>query len=134
MLELRFARYWQLANLSGMFLVLAATLIPAHWLWPDGSLVSWGLSDKWLHGITFAFLAVWFCGQYTKSAYWRVAIGLLAFGVLIELCQQALTYRTADLRDLLANLAGIATGLLIAAVGVGGWSVRVENWLDKRIE
>jgi VanZ family protein len=132
MLDLRFARYWRMASLLGMLLVLAAALIPSNWLWPDTASLRWFLNDKWLHGLTFAFLAVWFCGQYTRASYWRVALGLLAFGVLIEICQQALAYRSADFKDLTANLAGITTGLLIALVGAGGWSLHFENWVYRQ--
>ena len=132
MLELRFGRYWRMASLIGMLLVLVAALVPSQWLWPDSAGLRWFLNDKWLHGITFAFLAVWFCGQYKTSSYWRVAVGLLAFGVLIEVCQQAIAYRSADLKDLLANLAGIASGYLIAAAGAGGWSLHLENWVYKQ--
>lgn len=126
MLELRYSRYWQLASLAGLLLILAATVIPSQWLWSRGTTLG---SDKLLHAMTFAFLAVWFSGQYARASYWRIAAGLLAFGVLIEICQQATTYRTAEGMDLLANLAGIAVGLALAAVGAGGWSVRFENWI-----
>jgi hypothetical protein len=132
MLELRFARYWRMASLIGLLLVLAVTLVPPDWLFLRNAGARWLISDKWLHGITFTLLAIWFCGQYARTAYWRVAVGLLAFGALIEICQQAVTYRSSELNDLLANLAGIATGLLLAALGVGGWSARFENWIERR--
>ena len=134
MLDLRFAAYWRMASVLGMLLILTATLIPAEWLWPADGRYTGLLNDKWLHGITFAFLAVWFCGQYARNAYWRVAVGLLAFGGLIEVCQQAVAYRTADRFDLLANIAGIAAGLLIAVLGAGGWSLRFERWIGLHSE
>lgn len=134
MLPLRYARRWRAASLLLLCVVLVATLIPTAWLWSDRvRLGSWlGNFDKWSHLATFLLLAVWFSGQYRPRSYWRIAIGLLVFGLFIELCQQAVGYRTADTFDVLANLAGIIIGLVVAAAGAGGWSMRVESWLARR--
>lgn len=126
MLDLRFARFWQLASLLGMLLILTAALVPADWLWGDDSALGWHLPDKWLHGMTFAFLTFWFCGQYERAAYWRVVAGLMAFGILIEVCQQAVAYRSAEVLDLTADLAGISVGLLLSLVATGGWCQKFE--------
>ena len=134
MLSLRYAGRWRAAGLMLLILVLAATLMPAVWFVSDRrEFISWLTNiDKWLHGATFLFLAVWFSGQYERRAYWRIAIGLLLFGILIELCQRLVAYRTAEWYDLAADVAGIVIGLAIAAVGVGGWSLRAEGWLAQR--
>jgi VanZ family protein len=87
--------------------------------------------DKWMHGITFAALAIWFSGQYARRSYGWLAIGLLIFGALIEACQSMVTYRTAETADLVADLLGIVAGMMIALTGVGGWSLQVENWLQR---
>ncbi len=109
-------------------IVLVAALLP-----PIGpqSLVS--ISDKLLHGITFAVLALWFSGQYARHSYWRLVTGLLAFGLLIEVTQRMLPYRTAEWMDLLADAAGVAVGMTIALAGSGGWSLRFEESLQNRI-
>ena len=114
-----------------LVLVLAAALAPAVWFMSDRQeFISWFNNiDKWLHGITFMFLALWFSGQYDRRAYWRIAVGLFLFGVLIELCQRMLSYRSAEWYDLWADVAGIVVGLVIAISGLGGWSLRVERWL-----
>lgn len=115
--------------------VLALTIMPAIWLWPDRNQVAqlFGAFDKLAHAIVFALLAVWFAGQYRKASYWRIAIGLLAFGVLIELCQRLVGYRTAEWLDVAADAVGIIIGLSIALGGLGGWALRVESWLvDER--
>ncbi len=37
--------------------------------------------------------------------------------------------RTADVYDMAANAAGVAAGLLLAALLTGGWAQRIESWL-----
>ncbi len=128
MLPLRYARRWQAAGIGVLALVLGATLTPDFGL-HDTDIMP---SDKWQHGVTFAFLTVWFCGQYRPRSYWRVALGMLAFGAFIELCQRWVSYRSAESLDLLADGIGIAVGLVIAAAGAGGWSLRLETWLAAR--
>ncbi len=130
MLPLRYAGRWQVAGIAVMVAVLVAALAPAVWFMPDMRGTGFYLSDKWLHGISFAFLTVWFSGQFARRAYWRIALGMLAFGSLIEVCQYFLEYRSAELMDLVANVFGIVAGLAIAFAGAGGWSLRVENWLE----
>ena len=134
MLSLRYSGRWRAAGLMLLILVLAATLMPAVWFLSDRSdYLSWLTDiDKWLHGVTFLFLAIWFSGQYERRAYWRIAIGLFLFGVLIELCQRMVAYRSAEWYDLAADVGGIVAGLAIAAAGIGGWSLRTEEWLVRR--
>lgn len=134
MLPLRYARRWRIASVALLILVLAATLMPALWVFPSKhDFLVWFVDvDKWLHAITFVFLAVWFAGQYRPNSYWRIALGLLAFGGLIEGCQRLVTYRSADWFDIVADAAGIAVGLLIALAGLGGWSLRLEGRLVNR--
>ena len=134
MLPLRYAGRWRLISVILLILVLVATLMPAVWFWPDRrQFVAWFIHvDKWLHGITFVFLAIWFAGQYRPRSYWRIAIGLIFFGLLIEACQRMVTYRSADWFDIVADTAGIVVGLAMASAGLGGWSLRIENWLVAR--
>ena len=134
MLSLRYARRWQVASLILLLLVLAATLMPAVWFWDDRfKAMSWfdGI-DKWFHGVTFLVLSVWFTGLYRKRSYWKIGIGLLLFGLIIEACQRIVSYRTAEWLDVGADAVGIILGLVIGAVGIGGWCLRVEERLAKR--
>ena len=134
MLPLRYALRWQAVSAALLLAVLASALMPAIWLWPDRvRIVSWlDHVDKWAHFITFAFLAVWFAGQYQRRAYWRIAAGLVGFGILIELCQRLVGYRSAEWLDIGADVIGVAIGLLISLAGAGGWSQRFENWYVMR--
>ena len=128
MLPLRHVRRWQLASLLILIMVMIAALMPAVWFWDDRVKgIAWFQSvDKWLHGISFLVLTVWFAGLYRVQSYWRIALGLLAFGLFIELCQRMVTYRSADWLDVGADAAGIIVGLAISLAGVGGWSQRLE--------
>ncbi len=133
MLSLRYARRWQIAGIFLLVMVLTAALVPADWFWSQGPNSPFFLSDKWLHGITFAALALWFAGQYARHSYWRLMTGLVAFGLLIEVTQLMVSYRTADWMDLLVDLLGVAVGMIIALAGAGGWCLRFEEWLNNRI-
>ncbi len=133
MLPLRYARRWRIGGIFLLALVLVLALVPADWFWPDSPDAAFFISDKWLHGITFTALALWFSGQYARNSYWRLILGLVAFGLLIEVTQRMVSYRTADWMDLLADLLGVAVGMAIALAGAGGWCLRFEAWLQNRI-
>ena len=130
MLPLNHSRQWRIASAVMMLLVMAFALMPAVWFFDDrASILSWlNYSDKWLHALTFLILSLWFAGQYRPRSYWRIAVGLMIFGLLIEFCQLLVSYRMADLADVAANTVGIVAGLLVALAGLGGWCLRVENW------
>jgi len=132
MLPLRHATRWRIASICLLVLVLVGMLMPAVWIFPTKQdFMAWFVHvDKWLHGVIFVFLALWFAGQYHRQSYWRIGVGLVAFGVLIEACQRLVTYRSADVMDIFADAAGIVFGLAIALAGLGGWSVWVENRLS----
>lgn len=134
MLPLRYLQRWRVAGFLLLLIVLIATLMPAFWFLDDSrEFVTWFMGvDKWLHAFTFLFLAVWFAGQYARSSYWRIAAGLILFGILIEVCQRVVSYRSAEWYDLAADVAGVVVGLTIAWLGVGGWSLRAEAWLTQR--
>lgn len=134
MLPLRHARFWRIADFVLLFLVFFAALMPAVWFWDDKvKILTWfDNTDKILHGATFFVLALWFAGQYRRPSYWRIAAGLMLFGCVIEICQRMVSYRMADWADVAANTAGIIIGLTVATAGLGGWSLRVEDWYSAR--
>ncbi len=128
MIELRYAWRWQLAGFLLLIFVMIAAMVPKM---PFENLVlQFKISDKVLHIVAFTILAVWFSGQYEKRSYWRIAMGLIAFGILIELVQGTVSYRRSEWLDLVGDASGIVIGLVIAFIGIGGWSRRVEQWLE----
>lgn len=134
MLPLRFARHWQLVSVTLLLVILVAAVLPVVWFLPDRiELIDWfGGVDKWAHAVAFALLTVWFAGLYPKRAYWRIAIGMLAYGVLIEMCQGLISYRSAEWPDVGADVVGIGFGLSLALLGAGGWCLAAENWYVDR--
>ena len=134
MLALRHARLWRALSVFLLAGVILATLAPPAWFMGDDTdSISWlPYADKWMHAITFAGLALWFCGLYDKRRYGLLAAALLLFGLLIEGCQFLVGYRSAEWLDVLANTAGIIAGLAIAFAGLGGWGPRIEDWAMKR--
>jgi VanZ family protein len=134
MLPLRHARLWRVLSVLILVFVLLAAMTPVFWVFDnlDDALSWFENADKWLHGLTFVVLSVWFAGLVEKRRYWLVAIGLLLFGFLVEFCQLQVSYRTADAIDILANTAGILIGFTAAMAGLGGWGLRIEDWYARR--
>jgi len=128
MLPLRHAGLWRALSVLLLLGVLAATLTPAFWFDNKMLALAWFKNiDKWEHGLTFMFLAIWFAGLTARQGYWRIAIGLMLFGCVVEGCQFFVSYRTADWRDIVADAAGIIAGLTAATAGLGGWALWVEH-------
>jgi len=130
MLPLQHVNYWRLAGLVLLSLVMLSALMPATWFWNDKVKVLslFEHSDKLLHATTFLVLVIWFSGQYRRPAYWGIAAALMLFGGLIEICQLMVSNRSASWGDIGANTVGILVGLTVAMSGLGGWSLRVEDW------
>ena len=133
MLPLSYPARWRIAGILILIIVLAFAMVPDFWPWGHRH-GRYLVSDKVLHGMTFAFLAVWYTGQYSRRSYPWLAVGLLAFGMLIEACQYLVTYRTAEWGDVWADSIGIVIGMTVAMVLTGGWSLKIERWLAQRIE
>jgi VanZ family protein len=102
--RLELAKLWYSLAALMLLVVAAASLLPA----PDV-----GVSDKLSHVITYLVLAGWFSLLATnRVALCWTAIGLLAYGMLMELLQGTTGYRYAEWGDVLANGAGVVAGSL----------------------
>ncbi|MCV6604987.1 MAG: VanZ family protein [Porticoccaceae bacterium] len=71
------------------------------------------------HTVTYIYL---FClgwwGWFFNRNCWPLALLLLGYGIAIELLQSLTGYRSMEMFDLMANVAGIGLGwLLIKMIG-----------------
>ena len=87
-----------------LLLVAIASLVPI----PAES----GGNDKLMHLLTYALLSSWFSLIVAQAnSLFRVCIGLILFGILIEVLQGMTGYRTAEFADAIANSLGVLIGL-----------------------
>jgi len=101
----------------GMFVAaLAGVLILA--LVPVGNGPDWFThADKLRHAA--AFITLWAVGRRAgvKPA-WALTLGLLGFGIGIELAQALTPYRESSVGDVLADAVGIAAGRWLLGVAL----------------
>jgi VanZ family protein len=113
----------------GWALIIAAVIVS---LLPGQSLPQTGVSDKVEHTVAYMLLTLWFTGVYPRSSYFKIGLGMFLLGVAIEIAQGAMPFgREADIRDVVANSLGIALGIGVAWMGIGGWAQRIEAWARK---
>lgn len=122
MRPLRFPALWLGLGILMLFGILALALLPV-----PGLPIPFG--DKYQHVFAFAILTVWFSGVLEEGRRLSLAVALLGYGILIEWLQHFTTYRQAEFSDVVADSAGIGTGLLLAGAGLRAWCIRVESWL-----
>ncbi len=126
--KLRFAWLWWLLG----WLLIAATINESlqRNVWEVAKVMP---SDKVMHFSGYCALAIWFGGVARRSRYLIVGSLLVALGGALEIAQGAMGQgRTADWWDFLANSLGIATGLGVAALGLGNWMVWIEQLFRAR--
>lgn len=91
---------------------------------PEPDLVSKaGVSDKGLHFLAYLILIflLWFAVSpdqkvvWRKAVVWRVFILLTVYGAVDELLQ-GFTGRNCDVMDIVANIGGVFTGLILLSV------------------
>jgi VanZ family protein len=119
---LRYTNIWLAGGILLLVFVLAATLAPSSGVVPN-------YSDKAAHFLTFTLLMVWFCGVFRLRWAGFVALSLLAFGILIELLQGTVSYRSAEVADAGFDFLGVLFGWGLAAAGLASWAVLIERVL-----
>jgi VanZ family protein len=120
---LRYRWWWLAAGLAGLAAILALALLPV------GGGLPFVLDDKLAHAMGFAVLMLWFSGVLEPRVAPQLAVGLLAYGVLIEILQALTSYRSAEAYDVLSDAIGISAGWLLAFAGLRRWCGRVEAFL-----
>jgi VanZ family protein len=123
--ELRLTKLWFFLAYMLLLVTGVISLMPA----PDI-----GGSDKIAHFIVFLSLSAWFSliVEHRKSL-WLVLIGLIAYGLLLELLQGLTTYRTGDFRDALANSLGVVSGIVFYFSPLRRLLRQVDVWLQVRL-
>jgi VanZ family protein len=108
---LRHAWLWLVCAWLGLIVTVVGSLMPM----PDTGLSIEG-GDKLGHGLGYFALAAWYVQLYAgaRAQAWRM-LGLVALGAAIELIQAQTSWRSAEWRDFLANLAGTLAGWATAA-------------------
>jgi VanZ family protein len=103
--ELKLIKIWYLLGGLMLLMVGAVSLMPL----PDV-----GVNDKFSHLVTYFVLGGWFGLLATNrvSLGWTI-IGLIAYGMLIELLQGMTAHRYAEWGDVLANAGGTMAGILL---------------------
>jgi hypothetical protein len=89
--------------------VALLSLLPGERL--SGGLLDW--SDTLQHVLAFTVLAAIGCLAWPARTL-RVTVGLLAFGIGIEVAQQLTGWRFGEVTDWLADATGVALGWLMA--------------------
>jgi hypothetical protein len=124
LLPLRYPKVWSALGWLLVVGVIFGSLLPG------GSLpMTLGVHDKLQHAAAYGFLTVWFTGFYRRGLYFFIGVGLFALGVALDLLQSLTATRSLDWYDVVANFAGIATGLVVALWFLGGWCQRLEQRL-----
>ena len=86
---------------------LAMTVVMVLSLMPHTSVPSiFNVWDKLQHALAFTVLTVWALQLWPTWVY-RVAIGMLAYGAIIEGAQWAVGWRFAEWSDQVANTVGV---------------------------
>ena len=96
------------------WLLLIAVAILSMVSVPSQQLFEW--QDKLHHMGAYAVLFLLLTRAYGQSCnLWILAVGLILFGLAIEIAQSFTVYRQADLWDIAANISGILiVGLILS--------------------
>ena len=72
--------------------------------------------DKLLHFLCFSYLTLitWLCRILNKDLH--VYVIVLAYGILIEVVQRFLPYRSFEYLDIFADFVGVIAGLIIIKI------------------
>lgn len=119
--KLRFFRLWFGLGLVACAVIAYASLIPN-----PPQPVEIAYFDKIEHFGAYCVLAAWF-GAILPDYYLRTFIALTIGGAAIEVLQSLTGYRSGDVLDMVADIAGICVGLLLARCGMMRWL----NYVDQ---
>lgn len=97
---------------QAVFFWIPLGLVTAAALLPQGAPMPFAISDVLLHAFAFTYLtAALGRVHYAPARRWPVALWMLCYGLALEVVQSFIPERTAELKDLIVDAAGIALGL-----------------------
>lgn len=123
MRKLRFIRIWLAIGFLLVGVVCFLTLTPSP---PD--MGDFPESDKIGHFIAYSFMMLWFGFIYLRGKrYMRVGLAFIVLGIVLELIQGMLDYRSFSTLDMGANACGVMIGWLLARTRLAETLVYVED-------
>jgi VanZ family protein len=89
-------------------------------------------SDKVNHVVAYLVMMLWFSQlqREPRRQFW-IGAGLVALGVLLEVVQGLLVYRSADVLDGLANACGVIAGRCLVETRLGSSLAFLDGQLDR---
>jgi VanZ family protein len=121
---LRWPSFWWVCDWLIVLVVVFASLMP-----PDQLHRSMTFHDKLMHAGAYFFMTIWFAGSLDPKKYRWLILGMVLLGIFIECAQYLMPYgRSADWRDLVANIAGMSAALILARMGFSNWMA----WIERR--
>ena len=128
MRELRFIRLWLTIGFLLVGVVCFFTLTPSP---PD--MGDFPESDKIGHLVAYSAIMLWFGFIYLHGKqYMRIGFAFIIMGIVLELIQGMLDYRSFSTLDMGANACGVLMGWLLARTRLAEALVRFEaRWKVK---
>jgi VanZ family protein len=82
---------------------------------PKFNIFSW--QDKFHHFAAYGVLCVLAIKSYgTQQPIWKIGLGLVSFGLGIEIIQLSTNYRYGEFMDLVANILGILFAICLSRI------------------
>jgi VanZ family protein len=126
MRELRFIRLWLAIGFMLVGMVCFLTLTPSP---PD--MGDFPESDKIGHFFAYSVMMLWFGFIYLRGKhYMGVGLAFIVMGIVLELIQGMLGYRSFSYLDMGANACGVVLGWLLARTRLADALVYVEGRLS----
>ena len=125
MRQLRFVKFWLGIGWLFVGLVIIFSLIPSPPLWELKG------SDKLFHLITYLLLMFWFGLIYLPGIQYRnLGIMFIVMGIILEVIQGLLGYRSMEYFDMIVNGFGVVIGWLLARTPISSFLLYLESRLD----
>lgn len=117
--DMRTTLIWRTIFVFSLIILMVLALIPM------SGKPSFSGQDKVLHLLAFAGLFVLgFCSFPSRSSWPYLYLGLLLFGVCMEVLQGQTSYRSMEGWDLVADLLGIVLGHQLVRFFINRYPVR----------